>query len=84
MKHYEIEKSKQGGFELYQCNYCLHSSTSQYKADLHLKVFHPEKLTKKAITKSELIDLAQANDIPIRGNKADIAERLTQAGIAYE
>ena len=87
MKHYDIEKSPQGAFNLYVCKHCGKKKRSLYGFQVHIQAFHPDLLEKpveseKTYSKNELIELAKANGITIRGKKAEIAERLRREGIS--
>ena len=79
-KHYTLQNSKQGGIEMYKCNYCMHKSKSLFRFQIHMEVFHPEKLQSE-ITYKELVSLAKENEISYQGNKQQIAERLQREGI---
>lgn len=46
-----------------------------------IQVDEPEPEADPNLTKTELQDLARANDLPVSGNKDEILERLQEAGV---
>lgn len=90
-QHYTIQHkgSRYGGIDLLRCAYCNHTVHTEFRMNLHLQAFHPEKLidieepeevidSLSNLPKAELIEKAKAAGVAIYGTKEDIIERLQE------
>lgn len=80
MNHYTIKQKRAYGIEWYGCKYCKYTTPSKQGIQIHLEQFHADKLSAEP-SKAELIELAREHNLPIRGSKAEIEERLSEAGV---
>ena len=90
-KHYTMKRrgSKYAGYDVFCCNHCPHETHLFDRMMIHMEAFHPEALiddeevieSLSGLTKAELIEKAKQNGVAIRGSKAELEERLIEAGV---
>ena len=87
MKHYHLKASPYKGLEKMACNYCGFETHKEFRFELHMQAFHPEKLidaqevieSLDVLPKAELVELAESKGVAAYGSKKDIIERLQGA-----
>lgn len=66
------------------CNYCGFETHKEFRFELHMQAFHPEKLIEaqevieslEVLPKAKLVEMAEEKGVAAYGSKKDIIERL--------
>lgn len=67
------------GIDWYDCDDCHYSTPLQSRMAFHISVKHPDVSSDKTV--AELREIARVHDLPIRGTKAEVVQRLEEAGV---
>jgi len=82
MRHYTINQKRPHGINWYKCAHCRKETPGRDEMIMHLEVVHGiSDDTPDEMTVMDLRDMARENGLAIRGSKADITQRLQEAGV---